>query len=158
MDSQRPAAGQTAASAVGGGGSRWERGEEGSKTKESPHAGVNEHFPLAGVKEGAEVLSVPRNGCKTRVTVPPEDAETPLAWTRRLASCSPHHLSAVSWPAGTPEALQDRVGLPRVPLQSPAEMSGYFSPASVTLSLMDIAERAHVPMDFTPCLQSLAAL
>ena len=50
------------------------RGEEGSETKESLHAGVNEHFPQAGLKEGAglgeKVLSVPRNGCKNRVTLP----------------------------------------------------------------------------------------
>lgn len=31
---------------------------------------------------------MPRNGWKTRVTVPPEDAEMPLVWTRCLVSCS----------------------------------------------------------------------
>lgn len=92
------------------------------------------------------------------MTVPLEDAQKPLAWTRRLVSCSPHPLSAAYWSARIPKALQDRVGLPRVPLQSPAEMFGYFSLASVTLSLMDMGERAHMPMDFTPRLQSLPAL
>lgn len=101
---------------------------------------------------------MPRNGCKTRVTVPPEDAEMPLAWTRGLVSCSSHHLSAVSWSAGTPEAPQDRVGLPQVPLPSPAEMCRYSSPVSTTLSLMDVTECAHVPMSFTPYLQLQAAL
>lgn len=101
---------------------------------------------------------MPRNGCKTRVTGPPEAAEMPLAWTRRLVSCAPHHLSAASRSAGTPEAQQDRAGLPQVPWQSPAETPGYFPPVSVTLSLMDMGERAHAPTDFTPPLRSLAAL
>lgn len=90
----------------------------------------------------------PKCGCTTRVTVPPKVL-------RCLLRGAAPPITSLHWPSGTPEASQDREGMPQVPLLSPVQMSGCSAPASVTLSLTDVRGERPRAMDSTLCLQSL---